>query len=91
LPLPPEQITRDALYGSHYTQRKSHPAITSLSLAYLKNRQAKIPKLWTEFGVKEDDQQGLIALYHSMLERDKGYETLLRASGCNSAPLFDTV
>jgi hypothetical protein len=79
------------LYGSHYTQNKSHPAVTSLSLAYLKDRQAKIPKLWTEFGVEEGDQQGLIALYRSMLERDKGYETLLRASGCNLAALFDTV
>ena len=48
-----------------------------MSLDYLKDRKAKVPKLWTEFGVKEGDQWGLAALYHSMLERDEDYETLL--------------
>jgi hypothetical protein len=58
-----------------------------MSLAYLKGRKAKVPKLWTEFGVKEGDQQGLVTLYYSMLERDEGYETLLRASGSDLAAL----
>lgn len=62
-----------------------------MSLDYLKDRKAKVPKLWTEFGVKEGDQRGLAALYHSMLERDEDYQTLLRASGSDSAPLEDAV
>jgi hypothetical protein len=91
LPLPLEQITHDILYGSHHTQSKSHPAIANMSLGYLKGRKAKVPKLWAEFGVKEGDQQGLVTLYYSMLERDEDYETLLRSSGSDLAPLADAV
>jgi len=62
-----------------------------MSLAYLKDWKTKVPKLWAEFGVKEGDQQGLAALYYSVLERDEGYETLLRAPGSGLAALEDMV
>jgi hypothetical protein len=79
------------LYGSHYTQSKSHPALAGILLDRLKERKAKVPKLWTEFGIEEGDQQGLATLYYSMLERDEGFETLLRAPGSDLAPLEDVV
>jgi hypothetical protein len=91
LPLPLGQVTRGALYGSHYSQSKSHPALPTMSLDHLQKRKSKVPKLWMEFGVKEGDQQGLATLHSSMLQRDEDYETLLRASGSDLAPLEDAV
>jgi hypothetical protein len=67
------------LYGTTHTKTKAQPIVTVANLEFFRERMKAVPNLWSEFGIKQGDIEGLDKLYLASLERDTTFETLLRA------------